>query len=181
MKGILRRVAHRAGIASALESALCHLPGLGDGAGISANHEAPMAPPSASKPGTTSSWRSPVVGQSLTSPSPTQILQILSHSADTDGATASFRDQHKKAAYARVEPSGYGFIPLTVESFGRLDQPAMKLLHQFCDKAAGDGGASRASFVSGPLEGLTQFAPALFWSGLGVTFGCIVGGHAGQS
>jgi hypothetical protein len=42
-----------------------------------------------------------------------------------------------------------------VESYGRLGQPAMKLLHQLGDEAAGPGGITRASFVAGTLRELS--------------------------
>jgi hypothetical protein len=44
------------------------------------------------------------------------------------GAAAARRDQ-KRTAYERVEPNGYGFVPFSVETYGRLHQPAMKLSH----------------------------------------------------
>jgi hypothetical protein len=57
-------------------------------------------------------------------------LNIISRAATTAGAAASHRDQRKRTAYARVEPHGYGFVlPFCVETYGRLGQPAMKLLH----------------------------------------------------
>jgi hypothetical protein len=42
-----------------------------------------------------------------------------------------------------------------VESYGRLGQPAMKLLHALGDEAAGPGGVQRASFVAGALRELS--------------------------
>jgi hypothetical protein len=42
-----------------------------------------------------------------------------------------------------------------VEIYGRLGQPAMKLLHSLGDKAAGPGGVTRASFVYGALRELS--------------------------
>jgi hypothetical protein len=75
--------------------------------------------------------------------------------ATTAGAAASHRDQRKRTAYARVEPHGYGFVPFSVETYGRLGQPAMKLLHSLRDEAAGPGGVTRASFVNGALRELS--------------------------
>jgi hypothetical protein len=40
-----------------------------------------------------------------------------------------------------VEPNGYPFVPFSVESYGRLGQPAMKLLHSLGDEAAGPVGS----------------------------------------
>jgi hypothetical protein len=163
---------HRAGITSALESALRHLPGLADGAGIGADGSA---------------IRIEALGDIITSLprgiSITDIsvihspfVQILSRAADTAGAAASFPDQQKKAAYARVEPNGYGFVPFSVETYGRLGQPAMKLLHQLGDEAAGAGGESQASFVSGSLR---ELSVGLVGGNLLVV--SWVGRHAGQS
>jgi hypothetical protein len=56
-------------------------------------------------------------------------VMIISWAATTAGAASSHRDQRKRTAYARVEPHGYGFVPFSVETYGRLGQPAMKLLH----------------------------------------------------
>jgi hypothetical protein len=49
----------------------------------------------------------------------------ISRAATTAGAAASHRGQQKRTAYARVEPHGYGFVPFSVETYGRLGQPAM--------------------------------------------------------
>jgi hypothetical protein len=78
-------------------------------------------------------------------------INILPQAAKTAGAAASARDQQMRRAFARVEPNGYDFVPLSVESFGRLGQPAMKILHNVGDEAAGPGGAMRASIVAEAL------------------------------
>jgi hypothetical protein len=91
-------------------------------------------------------------------------VQILSRAAETAGVAASFRDQQKKTSYARVEPNGYGFVPFSVETCGRLGQLAMNLLHQLGDEAAGAGGVSWASFVSGALRELSgSLVRGNFW------------------
>jgi hypothetical protein len=64
-------------------------------------------------------------------------------------AAASHRDQQKQTAYAGVEPNGYGFVPFSVETYGRIGSPAMKLLHDLCAEAAG---VSWLSFVAGALR-----------------------------
>jgi hypothetical protein len=51
-----------------------------------------------------------------------------------------------------VEPNGYASVPFSVEGYGRIGQPAMKLLHALEDEAAGPGGVTRASFVAGALR-----------------------------
>jgi hypothetical protein len=53
-----------------------------------------------------------------------------------------------------VELHGYGFIPFFVDTYGRLGQPAMKLLHLLGNEAASPGGVTRASFVNGALREL---------------------------
>jgi hypothetical protein len=45
-----------------------------------------------------------------------------------------------------VEPNGYSFVPFLVETYGRLDQLAMKLLHVQGDEAACPDKVSRVSF-----------------------------------
>jgi hypothetical protein len=42
--------------------------------------------------------------------------------------------------------------PLSVESYGRIGQPAIKLSHALGDEAAGPGGVTRAPFVAGTLR-----------------------------
>jgi hypothetical protein len=82
-------------------------------------------------------------------------MNIISKAANTSGAVASLRDQKKRTAYARAEPHGYGFVPLSAEICSCHDQPAMKLLHLLGDKAAGPVGVIRASFVNGALRELS--------------------------
>jgi hypothetical protein len=52
------------------------------------------------------------------------------------GAATSHCDQQRRTAYARVEPHGYGIVPFSVETYGRLGQPAMMLLQLLVDEAA---------------------------------------------
>jgi hypothetical protein len=59
-------------------------------------------------------------------------------------------------AYAGVEPNGFSFVPFSVESYGRLGQAAMKLLHLLGDETAGPGGVSWALFVAGALRELSM-------------------------
>jgi hypothetical protein len=80
------------------------------------------------------------------------ITHPLANNTLAAGAAAARRDQQKRATYSRVEPNGYPFVPFSVESYGRIGQPAMKLLHALGDEAAGPGGVTRASFVAGALR-----------------------------
>jgi hypothetical protein len=76
----------------------------------------------------------------------------LSAAAATIGARC---DKLKRASYSRVEPCGYPFVPFSIESYGRLGVPAMKLSHDLSDEAASPGtNFSRASFVAGALREL---------------------------
>jgi hypothetical protein len=145
LTGILRRVVHRAGIASTQEPALRRLPGLAGGAGTSASTRVEargdilLALPG----GIT------IADISITHP---LAIKTLAAAATTAGAAAARRDQQKRATYSRVEPNGFPFVPFSVESYGRIGQPAMKLLHALGDEAAGPGGGMGASFVAGALR-----------------------------
>jgi hypothetical protein len=77
----------------------------------------------------------------------------LSAAATSPGAAAARRDHQKRTA--GVELNGYAFVPFSVESYGHIGQPAIKLLHPLGDEAAGPGGITRASFVAGTLRELS--------------------------
>jgi hypothetical protein len=135
----MRRVVHRAGIASTQEPALRRLPGLAVGADISALGASIRV-----------EARGDILlvllgGITIADISVIHPLSIntLPAAAATAGAAAARRDQQKRAASARAEPNGYPFVPFSVESCGRLGQPAMKLLHALGDEAAGPGGVQR--------------------------------------
>jgi hypothetical protein len=85
----------------------------------------------------------------------TIIFNTLPAAATTAGAAAARRDQQKRATYARLEPNGFLFVLFSVESYWRLGQPAMTLLHALGDEAASRGGIGRASFVAGALRDLS--------------------------
>jgi hypothetical protein len=53
--------------------------------------------------------------------------------------------------------SALPFVPMSVESFGRLGAPALSLLEDLVDQAvqAGGPGLSRAAFISGALRELS--------------------------
>jgi hypothetical protein len=76
-------------------------------------------------------------------------INTLAAAATTACAAAARWNQQKCATFSRVEPNGYPFVPFSVESYGRIGQPAMKLLHALGDEAAGPGEVTRASFVAG--------------------------------
>jgi hypothetical protein len=72
----------------------------------------------------------------------------------------------------RVEPNGYRLVPFSVETYGRIGQPAMKLMHDLGEEAVGPGGVSRLFFVAGALRelsvGLCRGSILAFWASLGV-------------
>jgi hypothetical protein len=148
LKGILRRVVHRAGIASTQEPTLRRLPGLAGGAGTSAKGASTRIETHGdillALPGGIT-----IADISITRP---LAINTLAAAATTAGAAATRREQQKRATYSRVEPNGYPFVPFSVESYGRIGQPAMKLLHALGDEAAGPVGVTRASFVAGALR-----------------------------
>jgi hypothetical protein len=151
LKGFLRRAVHRAGIASTLEPPLRRLPGLATGTGASADGSA-IRPEARGDILMALPQGISIAEISVIHP---LSLNTISRAATTAGAAASHKDQQKRTAYARVEPHGYGFVPFSVETYGRLGQPAMKLLHSLGDEAAGPGGVTRASFVNGALRELS--------------------------
>jgi hypothetical protein len=69
-------------------------------------------------------------------------LNTLPCTAATAGAAAAQRDQQKRTARARVEASGYSFVPFTVKTYRRLGQSA--ILHLLGDEAIGPNGVARA-------------------------------------
>jgi hypothetical protein len=151
LKGILRRAVHRAGIASALEPPLRRLPGLAAGAGTSPDGS-PIRPEARGDILMAMPQGISIIDVSVIHP---LSINTLSAAATAAGAAAARRDQQKRAAYSRVEPNGYAFVPFSIESYGRLGRPAMDLLHKLGDEAAGPGGVTRASFVAGALRELS--------------------------
>jgi hypothetical protein len=151
LKGMLRLALHRAGIASTLEPPLRQLPCLNAGAGTSADGSA-IRPEARSNILLALPQGISITGISVIHP---LSINIISRAATTAGAAASHRDQRRRTAYARVEPHGYGFIPFSVETYGRLGQLAMKLLHLLGGEAASPGGVTRASFMHGALRELS--------------------------
>jgi hypothetical protein len=76
--------------------------------------------------------------------------------ARTPGFAAAARDASKRRAYRQVS-SALPFVPMSVESFGRLGAPALTLLGDLADQAvqAGGPGLSQAAFISGALRELS--------------------------
>jgi hypothetical protein len=66
------------------------------------------------------------------------------------------RDASKWRAYRQVS-SALPFVPMSVESCGRLGAPALTLLGDLADQTvqAGEPGLSRAAFISGAFRELS--------------------------
>jgi hypothetical protein len=75
-------------------------------------------------------------------------LSELAMHGSRDGFTSD-NNQPRKCS-----PVIFWSWPFSMESYGRLGQPAMVLLHRFGDEAAWPAGVSRASFVAGALRDL---------------------------
>jgi hypothetical protein len=75
--------------------------------------------------------------------------------ARTPGFVAAARDASKRRAYWQVS-SALPFVPISVESFGRLGAPALTLLGDLAAQAvqAGGPGLSRAAFIAEALREL---------------------------
>jgi hypothetical protein len=71
--------------------------------------------------------------------------------AETAGSAAAKAELRKRRAFEEFgEGSAYDFVPLAVESFGRLGSAASRFLSELGDLAAGEGNrVSKAAFVRG--------------------------------
>jgi hypothetical protein len=76
--------------------------------------------------------------------------------ARTPGFAAAAQDASKRRAYRQVS-SALPFVPMSVESFGRLGAPVLPLLGDLADQAvqAGGPGPSRTAFILGALRELS--------------------------
>jgi hypothetical protein len=64
------------------------------------------------------------------------------------GSAAALAETRKRQAFERFgDGAGYEFVPLAVESFGRLGKDAARFLNDLGDVAAADGCASKEAFV----------------------------------
>jgi hypothetical protein len=80
----------------------------------------------------------------------------LSTAVATIGSVGVRRGALKLASYGRVEPNGYLFVPFSIESFGHVGVPTIKLVHDLGDDAASLGTLfTRARLVAGALRELS--------------------------
>lgn len=130
---MLPRAVHEAGIASALEAPLGHLPGLAAGSGATVDGSSKCVE---ARKGILMDLPQDISIMDVSVAHPFS-LNILPWVAATAGAAVSARDQQTQRAYVRVEPSGYGCMPFSVKSYGHLGQAEMQRLHDHEDMAVG--------------------------------------------
>jgi hypothetical protein len=140
----VRLISHRAGIATSAEPVLRQLPG----AQASANANRPdsrgdilLVLPS----GVT------VADVSVIHPAASTYVRA----ARTEGGAAAAREQAKRARYETADPGGYAFVPLVVETYGRLGKAAMELLNTLATTAAAGGAVRKSAFVANALRQLS--------------------------
>jgi hypothetical protein len=75
--------------------------------------------------------------------------------AVTPGAAAAQRDAEKRARYRQDEWGAYRFTLLSVETFGRLGAPMMRLLSDIGNLAVSSSDFTKEQFVSGFLRELS--------------------------
>jgi Reverse transcriptase (RNA-dependent DNA polymerase) len=138
----VRRSAHSSGIANSLEPVLRPLEGLtASSLPAGSRGDILLALPSALT----------IVDVSVIHPCASAYVVAASRK---EGSAAEVRDQQKRAKYERTDPHGYAFVPLSIETYGRLGKPAMQLLNTLGDKAA-EGGADKSIFVANALRHLS--------------------------
>ena len=79
----------------------------------------------------------------------------MAAAAATAGSAAARRDSEKRRKYGTGDLGGYAFVPLSVESYGRLSEPAMQLLNDLASTAAASGVVVKADFVGSALRELS--------------------------
>jgi hypothetical protein len=154
VKGIMRRIVHRAGVASTLEPTLHRLPGLRAG----------VTTPAGGGDIGRLEGRGDVLmalgpGMAVVDVSVTHLAGVSNRAAPaaTDGAAAAKCDVEKRRAYNRLEPNGYPFTPFSVETHGGLGKSAIALLGSLSVEAVGAaqlGAVSKSAFVRSALSEL---------------------------
>ena len=77
--------------------------------------------------------------------------------AEEDGHAANLRDEQKQAKYDKYGDKAYSFVPLSIETYGRLGGPFMKFITRLGRKAAArsEGMFTCPQFVSSVLQELS--------------------------
>jgi hypothetical protein len=71
------------------------------------------------------------------------------------GGAAAAREASKRARYETGDPNGYAFVPLVVESYGRMGKAAMGLLNTLAATAVAGGARKKSTFVTNALRQLS--------------------------
>lgn len=71
------------------------------------------------------------------------------------GAAAEIRDKQKYEKYNRAGSAVYRVVPLSHESYGRMGQPASRLLNELANIASGSGAVAKGAFVESALQELS--------------------------
>lgn len=145
--GTWRRIAHRAGVATAVEPAMSRLRSR-DARPTSERGDLLAVLPETGLV---------VTDVSVVHPAAQTYVRAASQ---TDGAAAAARDQAKRLKYGvGTQPTSHGFIPLTTETYGRLSQPAHSFLKTLATAAASSASAgaevTTSAFKAGALRELS--------------------------
>ena len=91
-----------------------------------------------------------VVDVSVVHPAAETYVQVA---ANTDGAAAEVRGARKVAKYVCSQAGGgYAFEPIIVETYGRVGEPAHKLLKRLAGIAAQSGKVDKEAFMANTLK-----------------------------
>ena len=92
------------------------------------------------------------------------------------GSAAALRDRQKRTRYQQAFPGGYAFMPLSMESYGRMGKPAMELLNTLATQACASGAFTKGDFVGSALRelsvGLCKGNGVMYRAGLKVLARC---------
>jgi hypothetical protein len=163
LKGIMRQIVHRAGVASTLELTLCCLPGLQ--AGVAAPAGGGDIGRLEGRGDVLMALDTGMVAVDVSVSHPAGVANRAATAATdraaaaaTDRAAAAKRDVEKRHAYNRLELNGYPFMPFSVYTFCRLGTPAIALFGCLGVDAVGAarlGAVSKSAFVRSALRQLS--------------------------
>jgi hypothetical protein len=140
-----RRITSRSGTASSVEPAIRALPGA-QGAAVSARHTDSRGDILLVLPDM-------LTVADITVVHPCAATYV--RAAGVIGGAAKVREDAKRARYETAEPSGYAFVPLAHESYGRLGKEAMQLLNALAEVASTNGRVEKDGFVMNALRELS--------------------------
>jgi len=139
LKGTWRRIAGRAGVATSSEPELRPLRDRLDRSGqVGDRGDILLALPNALT----------VADVSVIHPAARTYMRAA---AAATGSAAAVRDRQKTARCDREDMGGYAFVPLSVESYERMGEPAMQLLNTLSATAAASGKVLKSDFVRNAL------------------------------